>query len=199
MEVELRAKAFQQRPLASCYKPKLWPCQPSSIWKLFPRQSMAINFTKSCKEDVHIFALEKEQASLGQRMYLVTSYSELWHYYRTYRQSLMHCYEVIQEGVVCKLYFDLEFYRLSNEGLDGKSMVSSLIQYVCEKLMEVYKVVCSAKNVLNLDSSTREKFSRHLIFIFSNEAFKDNIHIGRFVKSILQPALNTLKRGTCPC
>ncbi|KAM6971958.1 DNA-directed primase/polymerase protein [Aplochiton taeniatus] len=176
-KVELLAKAFQRKPLASCYKPRLWPCQPSSIWKLFPRQSMAISFAQSCKEDVHIFALEKEQASLGQRIYLVTSYSELWHYYRTYRQSLMHCYEVIPEGAVCKLYFDLEFYRPSNEGLDGKSMVSSLVQYVCEKLMEVYQVACSAKNVLNLDSSTEEKFSRHLIFILSNEAFKDNIHV----------------------
>lgn len=48
--------------------------------------------------------------------------------FRTYPQSLMHCYEVIPEGAVCKLYFDLEFYRPSNIGVDGQSMVSSLIQ-----------------------------------------------------------------------
>lgn len=40
----------------------------------------------------------------------------------------MHCYEVIPEGTVCKLYFDLEFHKPSNKGADGKSMVSSLIQ-----------------------------------------------------------------------
>lgn len=36
----------------------------------------------SCFQDVHVFALEKESTDAGQRVYLVTSYSELWHYYR---------------------------------------------------------------------------------------------------------------------
>lgn len=49
-------------------------------------------------------------------------------YVRTYPQSLMHCYEVIPEGAVCKLYFDLEFHKPSNKGADGKTMVSSLIR-----------------------------------------------------------------------
>ncbi|XP_013863163.1 DNA-directed primase/polymerase protein isoform X2 [Austrofundulus limnaeus] len=192
-KIEQLAQSFQQHPLTTRYKPRLWPCQPSSVWKLFPRQNMAISFTQSCKEAVHVFALEKEKASLGQRIYLVTSYSELWHYYRTYPQSLMHCYEVIPEGAVCKIYFDLEFHKPSNRGSDGKSMVSLLIQYVCDKLMEVYGIKCSAKNILNLDSSTEEKFSRHLIFILQNAAFKDNIHVGKFIHAILQPVINKIK------
>ncbi|TKS68266.1 DNA-directed primase/polymerase protein [Collichthys lucidus] len=192
-KVEQLAQSFHLNPLASPYKPRLWPCQPSSVWKLFPRQSMAIGFAQSCREAVHVFALEKEKAGLGHRIYLVTSYSELWHYYRTYTQSLMHCYEVIPEGAVCKLYFDLEFHKPSNRGADGKTMVSSLIQYVCDKLMEVYGIKCTSKNVLNLDSSTEEKFSRHLIFNLQNAAFKDNIHVGRFIHEILQPILSTSK------
>ncbi|CAJ1052347.1 DNA-directed primase/polymerase protein [Xyrichtys novacula] len=192
-KVEQLAESFQLNPLTSRYKPRLWPCQPSSIWKLFPRQSMAISFTQSCKEAVHIFALEKEDTPQGQRIYLVTSYTELWHYYRTYTQSLMHCYEVIPEGAVCKLYFDLEFHKPSNPAADGRAMVSSLIQYVCDKLMEVYGIKCSSKDVLNLDSSTAEKFSRHLIFILQNAAFKDNVHVGRFIHAILQPVLSPPK------
>uniref|UniRef100_A0A8C7SQJ0 DNA-directed primase/polymerase protein n=1 Tax=Oncorhynchus mykiss TaxID=8022 RepID=A0A8C7SQJ0_ONCMY len=196
-KVEQLAQSFQQCPLTSCYKPRLSrPWQPSSIWKLFPRQCMAINFAQSCSEDVHVFALEKEQAKMGQRIFLVTSYSELWHYYSTYRQSLMHCYEVIPEGAVCKLYFDLEFHRPSNKGFDGKCMVASLIQYVCEKLEEVYGIECSGKDVLNLDSSTEEKFSRHLIFILPNAAFKDNLHVGQFIHLILQPVLSVNRRGS---
>ncbi|XP_072241131.1 DNA-directed primase/polymerase protein-like [Leuresthes tenuis] len=196
-KVERLAQSFQLNPLTTPYKPRLWPCQPSSIWRLFPRQSMAIGFALSCKEAVHVFALEKETALEGQRIYLVTSYSELWHYYRTYTQSLMHCYEVIPEGAVCKLYFDLEFHKASNEGCDGNSMVSLLIQYVCDKLMEVYGIECSAENILNLDSSTEEKFSRHLIFILQNAAFKDNIHVGRFIHAILQPILSKAKSESC--
>ncbi|KAM8878969.1 DNA-directed primase/polymerase protein [Spinachia spinachia] len=195
-KVEQLAQSFQQKPLATHYKPRLWPCQPSSVWKLFPRQCMAISFAQGCKEAVHVFALEKENASLGQRIFLVTSYSELWHYYRTYPQSLMHCYEVILDGAVCKLYFDLEFCKPSNKGADGETMVSSFIQYVCDKLMEAFGLECSAVNVLNLDSSTDKKFSRHLIFNLQNAAFKDNIHMGRFINAILQPVLSAPE--SCP-
>uniref|UniRef100_A0A8K9WTZ8 DNA-directed primase/polymerase protein n=1 Tax=Oncorhynchus mykiss TaxID=8022 RepID=A0A8K9WTZ8_ONCMY len=82
-KVEQLAQSFQQWPLSSRFKPRLSrPWQPSSIWKLFPRQCMAITFAQSCREDVHVFALEKEQAKMGGRIFLVTSYSELWHYYR---------------------------------------------------------------------------------------------------------------------
>lgn len=43
----------------------------------------------------------------------------------------MHCYEVIPEGTVCKLYFDLEFHKPSNKEADGKAMVTSLIEVQC--------------------------------------------------------------------
>ncbi|XP_022537487.2 DNA-directed primase/polymerase protein [Astyanax mexicanus] len=195
--VEQRAQSFQSAPICSPYKPRLSrPWQPSSVWRLFPRQSAAIAFSQRCKQDVHVFALEKEGTGAGQRVYLVTSYSELWHYYSSHRQSLMHCYEVIPEGAVCKLYFDLEFQKSFNTHLEGKKMVASLIQYVCEKLAEVYGLQCSAKDVLNLDSSTSEKFSRHLIFLLPNSAFKDNSHVGRFIHDILKPALKILQKGS---
>ena len=40
----------------------------------------------------------------------------------------MHCYEVIPENAVCKLYFDLEFNKLANPGADGRKMVALLIE-----------------------------------------------------------------------
>ncbi|XP_037118838.1 DNA-directed primase/polymerase protein isoform X2 [Syngnathus acus] len=189
-KVEQLAETFHHNPVIPRYKPRLWPCQPSSVWKLFHRQSVAIAFAQSCKEPVHVFALEKEKAPRGQRIFLVTTYGELWHYYRTYTQSLMHCYEVIPEGAVCKLYFDLEFHKPSNREADGKKMVAMLIQYVCQKLKDIYGVECCASNILNLDSSTDDKFSRHLIFNLPNAVFKDNIHVGAFIHSILQPVLD---------
>ncbi|KAG7264481.1 hypothetical protein CRUP_017183 [Coryphaenoides rupestris] len=191
-EVEGLAQAFQKTPLSAPYRPRLssWPCQPSSVWRLFPRQHLAMGFMQTCREDVHVFALEKDKG--GQRIYLVTSYTELWHYYRTFQHSLMHCYEVIPEGAVCKLYFDLEFHRPSNQGLDGTAMVAFLVQYVCEQLMDVYGVACTASDVLNLDSSTEDKFSRHLIFCVDGAVFSDNIHMGQFVHAILSKSPNTL-------
>ncbi|XP_035753670.1 DNA-directed primase/polymerase protein isoform X3 [Egretta garzetta] len=106
----------------------------------------------------------------------------------------MHCYEVIPEKDACKLYFDLEFYKPANPDADGKSMVAKLIELVSQKLKELYDVNCSAKDVLNLDSSTDEKFSRHLIFLPQKAVFKDNSHVGHFVRTILQPAIRLVER-----
>ncbi|XP_059830344.1 DNA-directed primase/polymerase protein isoform X1 [Hypanus sabinus] len=196
--VEHLATSYQKHPINLAYKPKLSkPWQPSSIWKLFYRQHQAFNFSKSCKADVHVFALEnenKKDARLGQRIYLVTTYTELWFYYRNYQKSLMHCYEVIPEGAVCHLYFDLEFSKQTNPEHDGKQMVAKLIQYVCQKLGEMYNIPCSVEDVLNLDSSTHEKFSRHLIFHLPNGAFQNNIHVGNFVRTIMQPMIEILEK-----
>ncbi|XP_055423396.1 DNA-directed primase/polymerase protein isoform X4 [Bubalus kerabau] len=149
----------------------------------------AVNSFDFIKE-VHVFALECKVGD-GQRIYLVTTYTQLWFYYKS-RRNLLHCYEVIPENAVCKLYFDLEFNKLANPGADGKKMVALLIEHVCKALQEFYTVNCSAEDVLNLDSSTEEKFSRHLIFQLHDVAFKDNIHVGNFVRKILQPAFHLI-------
>ncbi|XP_037382292.1 DNA-directed primase/polymerase protein isoform X2 [Talpa occidentalis] len=190
-QIEERAARYEKKPLFSAYRPRLSKSEePPSIWKLFHRQAQAFNFVKSCKEDVHVFALEYK-GSDGQRVYLVTTYTELWFHYKL-RKNLLHCYEVIPENAVCKLYFDLEFNKLVNPGADGKKMVALLIEHVCKALQELYKVNCSAEDVFNLDSSTDEKFSRHLIFQLHDVAFKDNAHVGHFVRKILQPAFHLI-------
>ncbi|XP_005500236.2 DNA-directed primase/polymerase protein isoform X1 [Columba livia] len=193
-KVEERASHYERNPLPPVYRPRLSkPSMPSSVWKIFHRQVEAFNYVKTCKEDVHVFALEKKTQS-GQRFYLVTTYKELWFYYTIgYQTSLMHCYEVIPEKDACKLYFDLEFYKPANPGADGKSMVAKLIEFVSQKLKELYDVNCSAKDVLNLDSSTDEKFSRHLIFLPQKTVFKDNTHVGNFVRTLLQPAIRLME------
>ncbi|XP_070316181.1 DNA-directed primase/polymerase protein isoform X5 [Odocoileus virginianus] len=191
-QIEERASQYERTPLSSVYRPRLSkPEEPPSIWKLFHRQAQAFNFVKSCKEvEVHVFALECRVGD-GQRIYLVTTYAQLWFYYKS-RRNLLHCYEVIPENAVCKLYFDLEFNKLANPGADGKKMVALLIEHVCKALQEFYRVNCSTEDVLNLDSSTEEKFSRHLIFQLRDVAFKDNIHVGNFVRKILQPAFHLI-------
>ncbi|XP_007177930.2 DNA-directed primase/polymerase protein isoform X5 [Balaenoptera acutorostrata] len=190
-QIEERASHYEREPLSLVYRPRLSkPEEPPSIWKLFHRQTQAFNFVKSCKEDVHVFALECKVGD-GQRIYLVTTYAQLWFYYKS-RRTLLHCYEVIPENAVCKLYFDLEFNRLANPGADGKKMVALLIEHVCKALQQFYRVSCSAEDVLNLDSSTSEKFSRHLIFQLHDVAFKDNTHVGNFVRKILEPAFHLI-------
>ncbi|KAM4807672.1 DNA-directed primase/polymerase protein [Rhinophrynus dorsalis] len=189
--VEELASHYGRHPLTLVYKPKLAkPWQPPSVWKLFPRQAVAFDFVKSCKEDVHVFAVETVIDNTERRLYLVTTYTEFWFYYTKRPETLAHCYEVIPADTVCKLYFDLEFYKPANPGVDGRKMVAVVIKYFIKKLEEIYGIGCSEDYVLNLDSSTEEKFSRHLIFVLPNAAFKDNIHAGNFIKRALQPVLS---------
>lgn len=57
----------------------------------------------------------------------------------------MHCYEIIPEGTVCKLYLDLEFYKPANKGADGKVMVSRLIRVCCSNF---YFLICYCQSRL---------------------------------------------------
>ncbi|XP_006882341.1 PREDICTED: coiled-coil domain-containing protein 111 [Elephantulus edwardii] len=190
-QIEERASLYERKPLSSVYKPRLSKLEePASIWKLFHRQTQAFHFAKTCKEDVHVFALEYKVGD-GKRIYLVTTYVQFWFYYKS-RKTLLHCYEVIPENSVCKLYFDLEFSKPANPGADGQKMVALLIEHVCKALKELYHVECSSEDVFNLDSSSDKKFSRHLVFQLHDVAFKDNIHVGNFVRKILQPAFRLI-------
>lgn len=63
-------------------------------------------------------------------------------------------------------------------------MTQTLIEIFSAYLKKYWDFTCTEKNVLNLDSTTLKKFSRHLIFRFKDIAFKNNIHVGRLVKTI---------------
>lgn len=90
--------------------------------------------------------------------------------------------QVIREGMPCKLYYDLEFSKALNPTRDGAKMTSLLIALTRSYLEDNWELSCSKSSFLILDSSTPEKFSRHVILNISGVAFKDNWHCGRFVK-----------------
>ena len=69
-------------------------------------------------------------------------------------------------------------------------MTNTLIDIFCMYFLMHWHVICNRYNVVNLDSSTSEKFSRHVIFNIRDVAFKDNYHAGRFVKSVCTDILN---------
>lgn len=49
--VEQRARSYHSAPISCPYKARLsQPWQPSSVWKLFPRQSDALGFSQRCKQ-----------------------------------------------------------------------------------------------------------------------------------------------------
>ncbi|KAJ6370707.1 hypothetical protein OIU77_001253 [Salix suchowensis] len=83
-----------------------------------------------------------------------------------------------------KKIFDLEFSRRHNAERNGDEMVDLLISVILEALFEKYSIQGNRDWVVELDSSTAEKFSRHLIIRIPKTAFEDNTHAGAFVSEI---------------
>lgn len=109
-----------------------------------------------------------------------------------------HFYEVIRDSWPCRAYFDLEFSISSNKDLNGDNLTSKWINLVVWKIYMIWKIYIDDKSIIVLDSTTAEKFSKHVIIIlpgiennniktFNNEIlFKNNLCIGALVESILE-------------
>nr|XP_019067213.1 DNA-directed primase/polymerase protein isoform X1 [Solanum lycopersicum] len=151
------------------------------IWATFPRQDEAMKYAKE-KNDARVFSYQDHVN--GQRRFLVSTYKEFWRRYKTMNPKFRHHYEVIQEGLPCHLYFDLEFNKRENPDKNEDEMVDLLIQVIFDAVKEKYSLEGNDDWVVELDSSNAEKFSRHLIIRFPKAAFKDNSHAGAFVTEI---------------
>ncbi|XP_041363519.1 DNA-directed primase/polymerase protein-like [Gigantopelta aegis] len=188
--VEKRVKKHVEEKLPDQFKPSL--AGPSANWETFFRQQEAFEYARTKAKDLCVFAYESKTLGkeTGQRRYLVASLPGFWHYYSQLKEPQRHHYEVIPEGAVCKLYFDLEFDKEKNPMKNGNEMVHTLFKYVSFWMKHQFGVTCTRSDVLDLDSSTNKKFSRHLIFQLTDVAFKDNTHAGKFVNYIFNILLD---------
>jgi len=176
-----REKEYIDRPLAnikkynSCFTER-------RVWKWFHRQQDAIEYCQCVKEkSVCLFAYEKHD---GKRSYLVTTRKQFWEQYDKMDARKKHFYEVILEDHVCRLYFDIEYKYEHNKELDNTAVLETFVNYVCYCIEREFDVLCSEKHVIDLSSSTNQKFSRHLIFNHPKLLFSNNVQCGDFVKEI---------------
>lgn len=113
-----------------------------------------------------IFATEKGHQ--GKRKYLVGEFGQLadW-YWRKTALSSRHLYEVIWEGSLCRLYFDLEFSRPYNSLVPELKLPQELEEELATELQLQYGTILptqlKSSQIVNLDSSNENFFSRHWI------------------------------------
>lgn len=191
--VNERIKKIKKEKIPDSFKSSI--TGPSTCWKTFFRQQDAFTYAKSKSSDLHVFSFESDTigSETGQRMFLVASNENFWHNYKQLDVKKRYHYEVIAEGTVCKLYFDLEYNKEKNPNKDGSKLVDTFIKYVCVWLKNQFNIQCDRSIVLDLCASTDVKFSRHLIFQIPNHAFRNNIHVGNFVQYIISKLLQHLK------
>ncbi|CAI5714830.1 unnamed protein product [Hyaloperonospora brassicae] len=137
-----------------------------------------------------------ESAKDGKRRFLVASFTEFWKCYIKTHVNQRHVYEVIREGVPCRLYFDLEFKRAINSQADGDALVARLLSLLQLQLYRRYGIHVCQRNIYQLDSSTPAKFSRHIILHLPNDdLFADNSHAGAFVRELVNDLVGSIANG----
>lgn len=99
-----------------------------------------------------------------------------------------HYYEILREGLPCHLYYDVEYLYAANPHVDGELGITSLLALTAQALQEQHNVSFESEDVVELDSSTEAKFSRHLIIHLPGAAFSDSVECGLFVRGVLDKA-----------
>jgi len=191
-DIEMHVNAYLKR-----LKEKAIGKQPSNCWRQFHIQQDAFEFVDSEDPDgvdLHVFSVELE--SNGKRKFLVSSFIEFWRRYKDIPKPFRHYYEIIRQNRPCNLYLDLEFNREENSDLDGEKAVEVTLRVLSDVFKSKLDVEFSAKWVVELDSSSDKKFSRHVIVRMPGSAFLDNSHVGIFVGEMLK--LAKTRRKTSP-
>ena len=130
------------------------------------------------------------------RSYLIASYRSFWHdLYSQRRPEERHYYELIREGCPCHLYFDLEFKTAANPRADGAAMVRYLVELLKRELADRFGLRVEDEDLVELDSSTPAKFSRHLVVRAPGVAFRDNVHAGAVAQSLVARAAEARAGG----
>ncbi|KAL3799237.1 hypothetical protein HJC23_012962 [Cyclotella cryptica] len=145
-----------------------------------------------------IFALET--ASSGKRKYIVGNLGRfLDHYWRKSDPLNRHYYELIRENTPCRLYFDLEYCKKANAHIsntDSEVLMTEFIEELRSQFLAVYNITLTRSCVVDLDSSTSKKFSRHLIIHLPNgELFADAQSAGYFTKQFVSRLADELGSG----
>ncbi|XP_076678438.1 DNA-directed primase/polymerase protein [Andrena cerasifolii] len=157
---------------------------PRHFWREFDKQAEALAVAFRASDDFDMVCAFVYQRDNGRRKFVV-AHPEMYWGHTAHKPPEMRCsYEIIPEYSPCRLYLDLEYSKELNPNSDGPSMTNTIIDIFCAYFLYHWGLLCNAYNVLNLDSSTSTKFSRHVIFNIKDVAFKDSYHVGRLVKSI---------------
>ena len=126
----------------------------------------------------------REDGVTGRRYFGAAPAAALWRRYRALPPAERHHYELLREGRRCRLYFDLEFDADANPGRDGPAAVDALLSLLAESMPRRLGVSLDACTVVELDSSSASKFSRHLVVHApGGAAFASAVACGGFVRA----------------
>lgn len=167
----------------------------SSVYQSFPLQEQAFQFYDELdvvrKSKSKLYSYESIQS--GKRRFLVADFDTFSGEYSKLFGENRHVYEIIREDYPCRGYFDLEYSVAFNSEVDGQALLLSWIRLVIWKFYQEYLICLDLNNFVVLDSSTGEKYSKHVSIVVWGDnddkqrelLFRNNLEFGRIVRSIL--------------
>uniref|UniRef100_A0AC35G1M8 DNA-directed primase/polymerase protein n=1 Tax=Panagrolaimus sp. PS1159 TaxID=55785 RepID=A0AC35G1M8_9BILA len=161
----------------------------SNQFKVFHKQVDMFDYQKKSLPNGRCFSFEMPNPymTMGRRKFFVAELDSFWFWYRNLYRLPRHFYEIIQEGLPCRLYFDLEFNKSDNPDLKENEILSKFLQFVCSLIKEMYHIEISEKSFLLLDSTTDQKFSVHATCHFPNSyLFPNNVAMREFIAKLTQ-------------
>ena len=194
-------RAEKRRKVADDIKQKRRLYHNATALRLFPLQDMALdfldellqkpmqNFSPSALYSMvpRIFAIETSTS--GKRKYIVGHAGRIMiSYLIDCDPGARHYYELIRPETPCRLYFDLEFDRDVNDIslVEAEKLMGEFIEELGAEILQAYGIRIGRSNVVDLDSSTATKFSRHLIVHLPNgQLFASSYHAGQFAKRLV--------------
>lgn len=153
-------------------------------YKKFHKQKEAFLYADMINDDVKVFSKEKlkkkeDEKVDGKRIYIVADYESFWDIYKSHQYK--HFYEVIRENTPCKLYFDIDSSNIDKK--EGEELVLKLIHLIIERMKEDFNKNISFNSFIDLDSTSNEKFSHHLIV--HDCVFVNNEAMGYYVNYLI--------------
>ena len=147
---------------------RFYSVPPPELFHRFSRQRDAFIFFDALpghdRRNIKLFQCELPHT--GKREFVVCSarkYYEIFHAIGAVDKAKRHHYEIIRDGFPCRAYFDLEFAKAANPGADGEALTAHWLQCFSWKVLAVYGVPLQKEDFIVLDSSTKDKFSKHVI------------------------------------
>ena len=164
--LDLRLRRAEKR----LWTPYLRPAQsgdldlrsnPDARFQVFSVQKAAIE-AKQDQNDASVCVFAFEIDDKGRRNFLLCAPQQIWKRIQMRKRSCRHFYEVIPQGQKCKLYFDLEYSLTANPSRQiDPQLIPHFVKLVIQKLKEDFDVGFSVSDVIDLDSSTKTKFSNY--------------------------------------
>jgi hypothetical protein len=139
-----------------------------------------------------IFSCDKPKSKIkGAKLFYTSSYERFWNYYSITLKEEDRCYyETLLPDLYSHLYADIEASKLTNKDVDFEKLYGELIEDLKKFIVKILGVDTNEIRILELDSSTQKKFSKHCIIKIKDCYFKNNFHCGafmrRFQKSLIE-------------